>query len=71
MLITDHKEIMNEISYKKLVFTGPIDEYFDYRFGKLPYRSLEFNFETHNKKVSQQTGTINFPNDYAFTDNGI
>ena len=35
MLNTDYKEIMNEISYKKLVFTGPIDEYFDYRFGKL------------------------------------
>ena len=36
MLNTDYKEIMNEISYKKLVLTGPIDEYFDYRFGKLP-----------------------------------
>lgn len=67
MLNTDYKEIMNEISYKKLVFTGPIDEYFDYRFGKLPYRSLEFKFETHDKEVFQQTGTINFPNDYAFT----
>jgi UDP-galactopyranose mutase len=67
MLNTDYKEIINEISYKKLVFTGPIDEYFDYRFGKLPYRSLEFKFETHDQEVFQQTGTINFPNDYAFT----
>jgi len=67
MLNTDYKEIMNEISYKKLVFTGPIDEYFDYRFGKLPYRSLEFKFETHDQQVFQQTGTINYPNDYAFT----
>ncbi|WP_411274581.1 UDP-galactopyranose mutase [Daejeonella sp.] len=67
MLNTDYKEIMNEISYKKLVFTGPIDEYFDYRYGKLPYRSLEFKFETHDKEVFQQTGTINYPNDYAFT----
>ncbi len=67
MLNTDYKEIMNEIAYKKLVFTGPIDEYFDYRFGKLPYRSLEFKFETHDQEVFQRTGTINYPNDYAFT----
>lgn len=67
MLNTDYKEVMNEISYKKLVFTGPIDEYFDYRFGKLPYRSLEFKFETHDQEVFQETGTVNYPNDYAFT----
>lgn len=50
-----------------LVFTGPIDEYFDYRFGKLPYRSLKFKFETYDQEVLQQTGTINSPNDYGFT----
>ena len=35
-------------SYDEVICTGPIDEYFDYRFGKLPYRSLQFQFETLN-----------------------
>jgi UDP-galactopyranose mutase len=67
MLNTDYKDVIGEIGYKELIFTGPIDEYFDYRFGKLPYRSLEFKFETLNQEKFQQTGTINYPNDYAFT----
>lgn len=67
MLNTNYKEIMGEIAYKKLIFTGPVDEFFDYRFGKLPYRSLEFKFETHDTNTYQRTGTINYPNDYAFT----
>lgn len=67
MLNTDYKEIINEFTYKKLIFTGPVDEYFDYRFGKLPYRSINFKFETHDREQFQETGTINYPNDYAFT----
>lgn len=67
MLNTNYKEIINELSYKKLIFTGPVDEYFDYRFGKLPYRSIDFKFETHDQEQFQETGTINYPNDYAFT----
>ncbi|MDF3077273.1 MAG: UDP-galactopyranose mutase [Sphingobacteriaceae bacterium] len=67
MLNTDYKEVMNEISYKKLIFTGPVDEYFDYRFGKLPYRSINFKFETLDQEKFQETGTINYPNDYGFT----
>lgn len=67
MLNTDYKEIRDEINFKKLIFTGPIDEYFDFCYGKLPYRSLEFKFETHDADIYQETGTINYPNDYAFT----
>ncbi|MES2458797.1 MAG: UDP-galactopyranose mutase [Bacteroidota bacterium] len=67
MLNVDYKDIMNEIAYKKLIFTGPVDEYFDYRFGKLPYRSIDFKFETLDQEKFQETGTINYPNDYAFT----
>ena len=67
MVNTNYKEIIGEINYKKLIFTGPVDEYFDYRFGKLPYRSIEFKFETLDQENFQQTGTINYPNDYAFT----
>ncbi|MEJ5963434.1 UDP-galactopyranose mutase [Pedobacter immunditicola] len=67
MLNTDYKDILGEIGYKELIFTGPIDEFFDYRFGKLPYRSINFKFESHDVEQFQQTGTINYPNDYAFT----
>jgi UDP-galactopyranose mutase len=67
MLNTNYKDIMSEISYKKLIFTGPVDEYFDFQYGKLPYRSLEFKFETLDQEKYQETGTINYPNDYAFT----
>ncbi|MCL6679630.1 UDP-galactopyranose mutase [Sphingomonas sp. RG327] len=44
-----------------LVFTGPIDEYFDHRFGKLPYRSLKFDHQTLEQERFQETGTVNYP----------
>lgn len=67
MLNTDYKEVMNEVKFRKLIFTGPVDEFFDYRYGKLPYRSLRFKFETLETPQFQETGTINYPNDYGFT----
>jgi UDP-galactopyranose mutase len=67
MLNTDYHEIEGSIPYSQLVFTGPIDEYFDFQFGKLPYRSLEFRFETINTPRHQQVAVVNYPNDYAFT----
>jgi UDP-galactopyranose mutase len=67
MLNTDYREINGSIPYKKMIFTGPVDEFFDYQYGKLPYRSINFKFETLDKEQFQNTGTINYPNDYAFT----
>lgn len=67
MLNTDYKDIIKETTFRKLIFTGPVDEYFDHRFGKLPYRSIEFKFETYDQERFQETGTVNYPNDYAFT----
>lgn len=67
MLNTDYKEIMNVIPYKNLVYTGPVDEYFNYCYGKLPYRSLDFKFETIDKETFQATGTINYPNEQLYT----
>jgi UDP-galactopyranose mutase len=40
---TDYYDVAHEIEYDHLVWTGPIDKFFDYRFGRLPYRSLEFD----------------------------
>lgn len=67
MLNTDYREIQGYIPFREMIYTGPVDTYFENRFGKLPYRSLEFKFETFNTPLYQSTGTVNFPNDYAYT----
>ena len=67
MLNTDYKEIVGSISFDKMIYTGPIDYFFDYCYGKLPYRSLEFKFETLEQESYQQTGTVNYPNEHAYT----
>jgi len=67
MLNTDYKEVESIIPYKKMIFTGPIDYYFDYCYGKLPYRSIDFKFETLEMDRFQSTGTVNFPNEHPYT----
>ena len=67
MLNTDYKEIIDVIPYKTMIYTGPIDSYFNYCYGRLPYRSIEFRFETHDAEFFQSTGTINFPNEHPYT----
>jgi UDP-galactopyranose mutase len=57
----DFRDVRDEVDYDHLVYTGPIDEYFDYRFGKLPYRSLKFDHQTLEQERFQQTGTVNYP----------
>jgi UDP-galactopyranose mutase len=67
LLNCDWREVRDVIPYKHVIFTGPVDEFFDYRFGRLPYRSLEFQFETLPLSVKQPVAVINYPNDYAYT----
>jgi UDP-galactopyranose mutase len=67
MLNTDYREIAGIIPYGEMIYTGPIDAFFDCRYGKLPYRSLEFKHETHNLPVYQSAPVVNYPNDYAYT----
>jgi UDP-galactopyranose mutase len=67
MLNTDYKDIVREIQYDKMIYTGPVDYFFDYKYGKLPYRSLDFKFETIEAENYQPTGTVNYPNDQAYT----
>ena len=67
MLNTDYKDIKEHIPYRCMIYTGPVDEYFDYQFGKLPYRSLRFQFETHDTEIYQSAPVINYPNDFAYT----
>jgi len=51
----------------KVIYTGQIDELFDYKFGDLPYKSVEMKFETVEKEFYQEKATVNYPNDYDFT----
>lgn len=79
LLNTDYKEVLqfNFVTGEaslfgqkfcgKIIYTGPIDYFFNYKFGQLPYRSLNFVFEQFNQEQKQEVGTVNFPNDYNFT----
>lgn len=67
MLNTDYREVKGAVTHKELIFTGPIDEYFDYRFGKLPYRSLEFRHETLDVEQHLPVAVVNYPNDHDYT----
>jgi UDP-galactopyranose mutase len=59
--------IFDEEFKGKLIYTCKIDELFNYGFGELPYRSLDFEFENLNQEYYQEIGTVNYPNDYNFT----
>jgi UDP-galactopyranose mutase len=68
-LNTDYFEVKDKLkNYEKLFFTGPIDQFFGYKYGKkLQYRSLRFEFETYDKEYYQSNAAINYPNDYEYT----
>lgn len=67
LLNTNYRSVVEEVKFSRLVYTGPIDEFFDHVHGRLPYRSLRFEFETLPVETFQPAGTINYPNDYDFT----
>ncbi len=67
MLNVDYKDLEGNVAFRKMIYTGPVDYYFDYCYGKLPYRSIDFKFKTFDREEFQATGTVNFPNDQAFT----
>jgi UDP-galactopyranose mutase len=65
---TDYFDVRHHVRARHTVYTGPIDAYFAYCYGKLPYRSLRFEHQ-HYADVSQHqaVGTVNYPNDYEYT----
>ena len=66
-LNTEYREACRQVRYKHLIFTGPIDEYYDHCFGRLPYRSLRFEPETLTQEFYQPAMQVNYPNDHEFT----
>ena len=80
MLRTDYRELLPHVSYRHMIYSGPVDEFFDCRFGPLPYRSLRFENRSFSaeqllerEKISGRRGfwqpamQVNYPNDHDFT----
>ncbi|MDT3697257.1 MAG: UDP-galactopyranose mutase [Ignavibacterium sp.] len=63
ILNTDYKNILNSVKFDKMIYTGPIDYFFDYKFGKLPYRSIRFEFRNLQHNQYQETAQINYVDD--------
>ncbi|MBV1796940.1 UDP-galactopyranose mutase [Siccirubricoccus sp. G192] len=57
----DYREVRDSIPHRRLIWTGPVDEYFGFRHGKLPYRSLQFEHRTLEQERFLPTGTLNYP----------
>jgi UDP-galactopyranose mutase len=64
---TGYLDLQKSVRFRQLIFTGPVDEYFNFRFGKLPYRSLLFEHETRAQEWFQPTAVVNYPNDFDYT----
>ena len=67
VLGTDFKDVSKNLRHRELVYSGPIDEYYEFRFGKLPYRSLRFQHETLPRKFLQPVAVVNYPNEHSYT----
>ncbi len=63
----NYADVAKSYPTAKTIFTGPVDEYFDYRFGPLPYRSLEFKHQTFDQELYQPAAVVNFPNEHPYT----
>jgi len=66
LLNTDCRDIDGVIPYNSLIYTGPIDQYLDFAFGKLPYRSLSFTFETIEESQVQPAAVIRSSRDCSW-----
>ncbi|WP_263382576.1 UDP-galactopyranose mutase [Granulicella arctica] len=64
---TSYEEALRLCPDAKVIYTGPIDEYFGFRYGPLPYRSLEFKHETHDVEIYQAAPVVNYPNEHKYT----
>ena len=67
MLQTDYSEVRDSVPHKRVIYTGPVDEFFDYRYGRLPYRSLRFEHVTHDKRWHQPVAVVNYPQNQEYT----
>ncbi len=67
LLGVDFNEVASRVAYKRLIYTGPVDEFFGHRFGKLPYRCLSFEHVTLDEEWHHPVGVVNFPQTEKYT----
>jgi UDP-galactopyranose mutase len=67
MVQTEYDDVKDVVPYRRLIYTGPIDEFFEYRFGKLPYRSLHFRHVMLDKEWHQPVAVVNYPQTHDYT----
>lgn len=67
LLNTDYREVIDFMPFRRMIYTGPVDAFFNFKYGQLPYRSLRFEHVTLNEERHQAVGTVNYPNEFAFT----
>lgn len=67
LLNCDYRDVEKDIPFREMIYTGPVDTYFDFCYGKLPYRSLEFKHETHDQSAFQSAPVVNYPNEQSYT----
>lgn len=80
LLDTDFRDMLPHVNYRHMIYSGPVDEYFDFCEGRLPYRSLRFEAESFTPATLRGRGAVagkkgfwqpavqvNFPNDYDYT----
>src|SRR5690606_34449822 len=67
MLQSDYREISSTVPHRRVIYTGQIDEFFNYCYGKLPYRSLRFEHVTLEEQWHQPVAVVNHPQDQSYT----
>lgn len=67
MTQTEYEDVKNIVPHRRVIYSGPIDEYFNFQFGKLPYRSLRFEHVTLDKQWHQSVGVVNYPQTQDYT----
>lgn len=67
MTSTNFTSMKDYIQYNKLIYTGPMDEFFDFKYGPLPYRGIRFKFKSYAQKWVLPVGVVNYPNDHEYT----
>ncbi|MET3714568.1 UDP-galactopyranose mutase [Pseudomonas sp. PvP001] len=63
LLDTDFAQVREQLSYAQLIYCGPVDEYFGFRLGRLPYRSLRFEHKTLQQPQLQAVAVVNYPDE--------
>ena len=67
VLNADYREVARDVKHRRMIYSGPVDAFFDYRYGRLPYRSIDFKVETLATPCFQPAAVVNYPNEHAYT----